>query len=184
VWFRDAFRVQGKSGIQHAVSVTDKRIARIVQHVRARRKSCSYLDEGKRQEVDAEDVNSTSESDATSPPGFPPGPGRCWPQAFERRVRRTPEEAEAKRHRRCRPRPSDSATPAASAASTIYIRPYQAYLEGSVLPAAGASGTTASRKVNPASAGDGRLAFLKGGLNPITPLRKAQPQASPQDHLR
>ena len=54
------FEFRGKSGIQHAVSVTDKRIARIIQR-------CQELcgeelfkyedDEGKRQVVEAEDVN-------------------------------------------------------------------------------------------------------------------------------
>jgi len=54
------FEFRGKSGIQHAVSVTDKRIARIVQRCQAIRgeELFKYLDdEGKRQEVDAEDVN-------------------------------------------------------------------------------------------------------------------------------
>jgi DNA topoisomerase-1 len=54
------FEFRGKSGIQHAVSVTDKRIARIVQRCQALRgeELFKYLDdEGKRQEVDAEDVN-------------------------------------------------------------------------------------------------------------------------------
>ena len=54
------FEFRGKSGIQHAVSVTDKRIARIVQRCQELRgeELFKYLDdEGKRQEVDAEDVN-------------------------------------------------------------------------------------------------------------------------------
>jgi len=54
------FEFRGKSGIQHAVSVTDKRIARIIQRCQALRgeELFKYLDdEGKRQEVDAEDVN-------------------------------------------------------------------------------------------------------------------------------
>jgi DNA topoisomerase-1 len=54
------FEFRGKSGIQHAVSVTDKRIARIVQRCQAIRgeELFKYLDDdGKRQEVDAEDVN-------------------------------------------------------------------------------------------------------------------------------
>jgi DNA topoisomerase-1 len=54
------FEFRGKSGIQHAVSVTDKRIARIVQRCQALRgeELFKYLDDdGKRQEVDAEDVN-------------------------------------------------------------------------------------------------------------------------------
>ena len=54
------FEFKGKSGIQHAVSVTDKRIARIVQRCQELRgeELFKYLDdEGKRQEVDAEDVN-------------------------------------------------------------------------------------------------------------------------------
>ena len=55
------FEFRGKSGIQHAVSVTDKRIARIVQRCQELRgeELFKYLDdEGRRQEVDAEDVNS------------------------------------------------------------------------------------------------------------------------------
>jgi DNA topoisomerase-1 len=54
------FEFRGKSGIQHAVSVTDKRIARIIQRCQALRgeELFKYLDDdGKRQEVDAEDVN-------------------------------------------------------------------------------------------------------------------------------
>ena len=54
------FEFKGKSGIQHAVSVTDKRIARIIQRCQELRgeELFKYLDdEGKRQEVDAEDVN-------------------------------------------------------------------------------------------------------------------------------
>ena len=54
------FEFKGKSGIQHAVSVTDKRIARIVQRCQELRgeELFKYLDdEGKRQEADAEDVN-------------------------------------------------------------------------------------------------------------------------------
>jgi DNA topoisomerase-1 len=54
------FEFRGKSGIQHAVSVTDKRIARIIQRCQAIRgeELFKYLDdEGKRQDVDAEDVN-------------------------------------------------------------------------------------------------------------------------------
>jgi DNA topoisomerase-1 len=54
------FEFRGKSGIQHAVSVTDKRIARIVQRCQELRgeELFKYLDDdGKRQEVDAEDVN-------------------------------------------------------------------------------------------------------------------------------
>jgi DNA topoisomerase I len=54
------FEFRGKSGIQHAVSVTDRRIARIVQRCQELRgeELFKYLDDdGKRQEVDAEDVN-------------------------------------------------------------------------------------------------------------------------------
>src|SRR5205823_1246199 len=54
------FEFKGKSGVQHAVSVTDKRIARIVQRCQELRgeELFKYLDDdGKRQEVDAEDVN-------------------------------------------------------------------------------------------------------------------------------
>jgi DNA topoisomerase-1 len=54
------FEFRGKSGIQHAVAVTDKRIARIVQRCQALRgeELFKYLDdEGKRQTVQAEDVN-------------------------------------------------------------------------------------------------------------------------------
>src|SRR3954464_1222424 len=54
------FEFRGKSGIQHAVSVTDKRIARIVQRCQELRgeELFKYLDdEGKRQTVQAEDVN-------------------------------------------------------------------------------------------------------------------------------
>jgi len=54
------FEFKGKRGIQHAVSVTDKRIARIIQRCQELRgeELFKYLDdEGKRQEVDAEDVN-------------------------------------------------------------------------------------------------------------------------------
>jgi DNA topoisomerase-1 len=54
------FEFKGKSGIQHAVSVADKRIARIIQRCQdlPGEELFKYLDdEGKRQEVDAEDVN-------------------------------------------------------------------------------------------------------------------------------
>ncbi|MGH7650906.1 MAG: DNA topoisomerase IB [Gemmatimonadaceae bacterium] len=54
------FEFRGKSGIQHAVSVTDRRIARIVQRCQELRgeELFKYLDdEGKRQTVQAEDVN-------------------------------------------------------------------------------------------------------------------------------
>jgi DNA topoisomerase-1 len=55
------FEFRGKSGVQHAVSVADKRIARIVQRCQELRgeELFKYIDdEGKRQTVDAEDVNS------------------------------------------------------------------------------------------------------------------------------
>ncbi|HEY6090174.1 MAG TPA: hypothetical protein VD771_10350 [Gemmatimonadaceae bacterium] len=54
------FEFRGKSRIQHAVSVTDKRIARIVQRCQELRgeELFKYLDDdGKRQSVQAEDVN-------------------------------------------------------------------------------------------------------------------------------
>jgi DNA topoisomerase-1 len=54
------FEFKGKSGVQHAVSVTDKRIARIIQRCQELRgeELFKYLDDdGKRQEVEAEDVN-------------------------------------------------------------------------------------------------------------------------------
>jgi len=54
------FEFRGKSRIQHAVSVIDKRIARIVQRCQELRgeELFKYLDdEGKRQTVQAEDVN-------------------------------------------------------------------------------------------------------------------------------
>jgi len=54
------FEFRGKSGIQHAVAVTDKRIARIVQRCQELRgeELFKYLDdEGKRQSIQAEDVN-------------------------------------------------------------------------------------------------------------------------------
>jgi DNA topoisomerase-1 len=54
------FEFRGKSGIQHAVAVTDKRIARIVQRCQELRgeELFKYLDDdGKRQTVQAEDVN-------------------------------------------------------------------------------------------------------------------------------
>lgn len=54
------FEFRGKSRIQHAVSVTDKRIARIVQRCQELRgeELFKYLDDdGKRQTVQAEDVN-------------------------------------------------------------------------------------------------------------------------------
>ena len=54
------FEFRGKSGIQHAVAVTDRRIARIVQRCQELRgeELFKYLDdEGKKQIVQAEDVN-------------------------------------------------------------------------------------------------------------------------------
>jgi DNA topoisomerase-1 len=59
------FEFRGKSGIQHAVAVTDKRIARIVQRCQELRgeELFKYLDdEGKRQTVQAEDVNAYLQS--------------------------------------------------------------------------------------------------------------------------
>ena len=54
------FEFRGKSGIQHAVSVTDRRIARIVQRCQELRgeELFKYIDdEGRKQIVQAEDVN-------------------------------------------------------------------------------------------------------------------------------
>ena len=54
------FEFRGKSGISHAVDVTDRRIARIVQRCHELRGEVlfKYLDdEGERQQVEAEDVN-------------------------------------------------------------------------------------------------------------------------------
>jgi DNA topoisomerase-1 len=54
------FEFRGKSGIQHAIAVTDRRIARIVQRCQELRgeELFKYLDdEGKKQVVQAEDVN-------------------------------------------------------------------------------------------------------------------------------
>ena len=54
------FEFRGKSGIQHAVAVTDRRIARIVQRCQELRgeELFKYIDDdGKRQVVQAEDVN-------------------------------------------------------------------------------------------------------------------------------
>jgi len=54
------FEFRGKSGISHAVDVTDRRIARIVQRCHELRGEVlfKYLDDaGERQQVEAEDVN-------------------------------------------------------------------------------------------------------------------------------
>ena len=135
------FEFKGKSGIQHAVSVTDKRIARIVQRCQELRgeELFKYLDdEGKRQEVDAEDVNEYLQ--AITGRDITAKDFRTWAGTMlagkrcERRVRRTPEEAErnviaavdltAKRLGNTR-----------SVCRKYYIHPalIEAYLEGSVL---------------------------------------------------
>ena len=54
------FEFRGKSGVEHAVSVTDRRIARIVQRCQELRGEILFKyvdDDGVRQEVEAEDVN-------------------------------------------------------------------------------------------------------------------------------
>lgn len=54
------FEFRGKSGVEHAVAVTDRRIARIVQHCQELpgQELFKYMDDnGRRQTVEAEDVN-------------------------------------------------------------------------------------------------------------------------------
>ena len=54
------FEFRGKSGVEHAVAVTDRRIARIVQHCQELpgQELFKYVDDaGRRQSVNAEDVN-------------------------------------------------------------------------------------------------------------------------------
>jgi DNA topoisomerase I len=54
------FEFRGKSGVPHAVAITDRRIARIVQHCQELpgQELFQYLDEeGRRQSVDAGDIN-------------------------------------------------------------------------------------------------------------------------------
>jgi DNA topoisomerase-1 len=54
------FEFRGKSGVEHTVSITDRRIARIVQHCQTLpgEELFQYLDEeGKRQSVDSGDIN-------------------------------------------------------------------------------------------------------------------------------
>ncbi len=54
------FEFRGKSGVRHSVSITDRRIARIVQHCQSLpgEELFQYLDdEGKRQSVDSGDIN-------------------------------------------------------------------------------------------------------------------------------
>jgi DNA topoisomerase-1 len=54
------FEFRGKSGVKHALSVTDRRIARIIQHCQSLpgEELFQYLDEeGKRQSVDSGDIN-------------------------------------------------------------------------------------------------------------------------------
>ena len=54
------FEFRGKSGVAHTVAVTDRRIARIVQHCQELpgQELFQYLDaDGKRQTIDAEDIN-------------------------------------------------------------------------------------------------------------------------------
>ncbi len=54
------FEFKGKSGVPHSVAITDRRIARIVQHCQELpgQELFQYLDdEGRRQSIDAEDVN-------------------------------------------------------------------------------------------------------------------------------
>jgi len=54
------FDFRGKSGVKHAVSITDRRIARIVQHCQSLpgEELFQYLDDaGKRQSVDSGDIN-------------------------------------------------------------------------------------------------------------------------------
>lgn len=58
-WRMD-FEFRGKSGVKHAVAVTDRRIARIIQHCQSLpgEELFQYLDEeGKRQSVDSGDIN-------------------------------------------------------------------------------------------------------------------------------
>lgn len=54
------FEFRGKSGVKHAVAVTDRRIARIIQHCQSLpgQELFQYLDEeGRRQAVDSGDIN-------------------------------------------------------------------------------------------------------------------------------
>jgi DNA topoisomerase I len=54
------FEFRGKSGVKHAVSITDRRIARIVQHCQSLpgQELFQYLDDdGRRQSVDSGDIN-------------------------------------------------------------------------------------------------------------------------------
>jgi DNA topoisomerase-1 len=54
------FEFRGKSGVKHAVAVTDRRIARIIQHCQSLpgQELFQYLDEdGRRQSVDSGDIN-------------------------------------------------------------------------------------------------------------------------------
>jgi DNA topoisomerase-1 len=183
------FEFKGKSGVQHAVSVTDKRIARIVQRCQELRgeELFKYLDDdGKRQEVEAEDVNAYLQEitgrDVTAK-DFRTWAGTMLVAAALRAVgpAATKREAEknivaavdvtAKRLGNTR-----------SVCRKYYIHPalIEAYLEGSVLPPLPERRWNKRKSTGPTlrQHESDVLAFLKARLKPKTRRAATVPRAA------
>jgi len=188
------FEFRGKSGIAHAVYVTDRRIARIVQQCHELRGEVlfKYLDDaGERQQVEAEDVNAYLQeitgSDITAK-DF-----RTWAGTMlVAEALRATGPAKTKRE-------ADKNVVAAvdktakmlgntrSVCRKYYIHPalIEAYLEGAVLPPQ-PDRTWSPRTAEPRASDGPRLrkheaevlAFIKARLKPKAQSRQAQPAES------
>lgn len=185
------FEFRGKSGIAHAVDVTDRRIARIVQRCQELRGEVlfKYLDDaGDRQQVEAEDVNAYLQeitgADITAK-DF-----RTWAGTMlVAEALRSMGAAETKREAEKNIVAAVDKTAKAlgntrSVCRKYYIHPVliQAYLEGAVLPAL--PERTWSPRTTPPGPSDGPmlrrheadvLAFIRARLKPKakTPSKSA-----------
>jgi DNA topoisomerase-1 len=181
------FEFRGKSGITHAVAVTDRRIARIVQRCRELpgEELFQYLDaDGRRQSVQAEDVNAylreITGRDVTAK-DFRTWAGTMLTAQALRTMGPARTRREANRNvLRAIDRTAASLGNTRSVCRKYYIHPalIEAYLEGSVLPpppevgrrARAPSGATLRQHEAEV------LAFLRARLEPPQPAAAAGPE--------
>jgi DNA topoisomerase-1 len=185
------FEFRGKSGISHAVDVTDRRIARIVQRCHELRGEVlfKYLDDaGERQQVEAEDVNAylqeVTGADITAK-DFRTWAGTMLVAEALRSMGRAETKREAEKNIVAAvDKTAKMLGNTRSVCRKYYIHPalIQAYLEGEVLPPL--PERTWSPRSAPAKPTDGPmlrrheadvLAFIKARMKPKakTPVRAA-----------
>ena len=185
---RMRFDFRGKSGVAHAVSVTDRRIARIVQR-------CAELpgyelfqyvdDAGQRQAVQAEDVNAYLREAAgreVTAKDFRTWAGTMHAAAALRALGAAPTKKEAERNIKAAvDRTAALLGNTRSVCRKYYIHPalLEAYLEGSVLPPEQSGGWRERQMSGPTLRHHERevLAFLRARLETAGAARKDRDSA-------